>query len=60
MQNMTESPKISVKGQAWKANVGLLKSYLLAKLHTVRIPQQDKTVNGMFTLYKIILIEINL
>ena len=43
----------------WQAKVRLPKSYFLTELHTVRIPHQGETVNGMFTLYKIIRIGLS-
>ena len=43
----------------WQAKVRLPKSYFLTELHTVRIPHQGETLNGMFTLYKIIRIGLS-
>ena len=34
--------------------LGCLSYYFLAELHTLRTPEQNETVNGMFTLYKVI------
>ena len=36
-----------------------LSYYFLAELLTLRIPQQNETVNGMFTLYKVVLIRVD-
>ena len=38
--------------------LGCLSYYFLAEFNILRIPQQNETVNGMFTLYKVILIKV--
>ena len=40
--------------------LGCLSYYFVPELHTLKIPQENETVNGMFTLYKIILIRVDL
>ena len=40
--------------------LGCLCYYFLPELHTLRIPQKNETVNGMFTLYKVILRRVDL
>ena len=34
--------------------LGCLSYYFLAELHTLKTPEQNETVNGMFALYKVI------
>ena len=34
--------------------LGCLSYYFLAELHTLRTPEQNETVNDMFTFYKVI------
>ena len=54
VHNITRNQTIRFQ---WQAKVRLPKSYYFPpELHTVRIPQQNETVNGMFALNKIILI----
>ena len=40
--------------------LGYLRYYILAAYHALRLPQQKETVIGMFILYKVILIRVDL